>query len=235
MDDTFIVTNLVYQNLVSFIKNKSKTDNIFNLVTTSNVNAFLSKKMKKLTARVFRTYNSSKLYEAEILNTIKGHAIKINPTKGFSGNYKSSFDKLSFDKSSFNKSSFDKLSLSESTIIKIINDANIAVAVLCNHQKNVSKDNTIKLKEKIEKLKNKEKEKNKEKIEKNKEKIQSLKDKEKYNHLALGTSKLNYIDPRITVSILKQFNIPISVYFNKSQMEKFSWAIDYPNVINFIF
>ena len=61
------------------------------------------------------------------------------------------------------------------------------------------------------------------------------KDKEKYKHLALGTSKLNYIDPRITVSILKQFNIPISVYFNKSQMEKFSWAIDYPNVINFIF
>ena len=94
---------------------------------------------------------------------------------------------------------------------------------MCNHQKNVGKNdvNKITLKEKIDKL-----DKNSPSY---KKKITLLKEKEKYKHLALGTSKLNYIDPRITVSFLKQFNIPVTAFFNASQIEKFAWAMDATN------
>ena len=44
--------------------------------------------------------------------------------------------------------------------------------------------------------------------------------------IALGTSKLNYLDPRISVSWCKQFGVPIEKVYNRSQREKFSWAID---------
>ena len=66
-----------------------------------------------------------------------------------------------------------------------------------------------------------------------KEKVKILKEKDKYSHLALGTSKLNYIDPRITIAFLKKHNIPIEKYFNIAQMSKFKWAMDVRN--DFIF
>lgn len=44
--------------------------------------------------------------------------------------------------------------------------------------------------------------------------------------IALGTSKLNYLDPRITVAWCKKWEVPIEKIYNKSQREKFAWAID---------
>lgn len=82
-------------------------------------------------------------------------------------------------------------------------------------------------------------------------------DREENKQIALGTSKLNYLDPRISVawwddvfvgcavkvlriyalliltscfflfpSRCKKFNIPIEKIYNKTQREKFAWAID---------
>ena len=44
--------------------------------------------------------------------------------------------------------------------------------------------------------------------------------------IALGTSKLNYLDPRISVAWCKKWEVPIEKIYNKSQREKFAWAID---------
>lgn len=72
-----------------------------------------------------------------------------------------------------------------------------------------------------------------EKLEGNVEKLQQrievmkiqAEDKEDNKEVALGTSKINYIDPRLTVVFAKKFDIPIERLFNKSLREKFDWAI----------
>ena len=72
-------------------------------------------------------------------------------------------------------------------------------------------------------------------------------DKEENKTIALGTSKLNYLDPRISVAWCKKFDVPIEKVgivvcfhflhfirlhvtkfqvYNKTQREKFRWAID---------
>ncbi len=51
-------------------------------------------------------------------------------------------------------------------------------------------------------------------------------DKEENKNIALGTSKLNYLDPRISVAWCKRFDVPIEKVYNKTQREKFRWAID---------
>ncbi|KAI1980593.1 DNA topoisomerase 1 [Ophidiomyces ophidiicola] len=50
-------------------------------------------------------------------------------------------------------------------------------------------------------------------------------DKEENKEVALGTSKINYIDPRLTVVFTKKFNVPIEKFFSKTLREKFDWAI----------
>ncbi len=44
--------------------------------------------------------------------------------------------------------------------------------------------------------------------------------------VALGTSKINYLDPRITVAWCKRHEVPIEKVFNKSLLSKFFWAMD---------
>ncbi|KAH3666114.1 hypothetical protein OGAPHI_004303 [Ogataea philodendri] len=53
-----------------------------------------------------------------------------------------------------------------------------------------------------------------------------LKDKEDNSQVALSTSKINYIDPRLTVMFSKKFDVPIEKLFTKTLREKFAWAID---------
>jgi DNA topoisomerase-1 len=52
-----------------------------------------------------------------------------------------------------------------------------------------------------------------------------MEDKEGNKEVALGTSKINYIDPRLTVVFSKKFNVPIERFFSKTLREKFDWAI----------
>ncbi|KAI2788995.1 DNA topoisomerase 1 [Penicillium oxalicum] len=55
--------------------------------------------------------------------------------------------------------------------------------------------------------------------------ILQAQDKEENKEVALGTSKINYIDPRLTVVFSKKFNVPIERFFSKALREKFEWAI----------
>ena len=62
------------------------------------------------------------------------------------------------------------------------------------------------------------------------ERIQAAKhqviDKDENKTTALGTSKTNYIDPRITVAWCEGHQVPMERMFNKSLREKFKWAMD---------
>ncbi|KAK8126618.1 uncharacterized protein PG998_002377 [Apiospora kogelbergensis] len=50
-------------------------------------------------------------------------------------------------------------------------------------------------------------------------------DREGNKEVALGTSKINYIDPRLTVVFCQKFDVPIEKFFSKTLREKFNWAI----------
>ena len=197
---TVKVDELVYKNLQDFTQNKSKNDDIFNKIKTSDVNDYLKTLMTGLTAKVFRTYNASNLFADELDSVSKKYE---NYTKD---------DKFDLLLDGFNK-------------------ANAKVALLCNHQKNISKnfsEQTNKIKNQLKELKQKKKEaKNPSKL---KDRINKLKIKldlkQELKNLSLGTSKINYIDPRITVSFMKKHNLEIDKIFNKSLQEKFKWAFE---------
>jgi DNA topoisomerase-1 len=174
--------------------------------------------MKKLTARVFRTYNSSKLYQDEIMRLCK----KPNSTKNYDSSKGFDYSKPSYGNVATMTKSEKAVTMTKADVIEILNNANIAVAMLCNHQKNVGKGSQS-LKDKIDKL---DKSGKVDKSSKSyKDKVKKLKEKEKSSHLALGTSKLNYIDPRITVAFLKKNKIDPSEYYNERELTKFKWAL----------
>lgn len=50
--------------------------------------------------------------------------------------------------------------------------------------------------------------------------------KDELKTVALGTSKINYLDPRITIAWCKRSEVPIEKIFNKSLLSKFHWAME---------
>ena len=197
---TFTVTESVYNNLVEFKRNKTKNDDIFDKIKTSDMNEYLKTFMDGLTAKVFRTYNASNLFAKEL-------------------------DEITEKYSNYTKD--DKFDL----LLDGFNKANAKVALLCNHQKNISKNFSEQIKKSRDQIKElKEKKKNSKDPEKYELKIKKLKIKlelkEELKNLSLGTSKINYIDPRITVGFMKKHNIPMDKIFNKSLQEKFKWAFE---------
>lgn len=212
---TLEVDELVYNNLIEFKKNKSNSDQLFDLINSNDVNKYLQSFMKNLTAKVFRTYNASNLFQKEL-------------------------KKISKKYDSYNEN--DKINI----LLDEFNKANAKVAMLCNHQKNITKstnqqienlDKMIKnAKEKI-KLAKKAKKKNNVKIEKMKSVLKKLIAKKvlktELKNISLGTSKINYIDARISVAFIKKHKIPIDKIFSKTLQEKFKWATNVDE--NFVF
>lgn len=201
------VDEQVYVNLQEFMKGKDKKNDLFDLVSSNDVNKYLKSFMKGLTAKVFRTLNASFNFQKELKNI----------TKKYEGYEKD--DKINVLLNEFNK-------------------ANTKIAALCNHQKKASKthdkqvdaiDKRIKeYKKKLKKLDNSKK--NGTRIKKMKNKIKELRAKKsmkiEQKNLSLGTSKINYIDPRITVAFMKKHDINIDKVFSKTLQSKFKWAFD---------
>mmetsp|Transcript_21486 Transcript_21486/g.36650 ORF Transcript_21486/g.36650 Transcript_21486/m.36650 type:complete len:784 (+) Transcript_21486:42-2393(+) len=276
----------VYENFKRFCKKKKVTDDVFSDLTPTILNNHLKTIMDGLSAKVFRTYNASKTLQDELMKT--------EEAKGWK-----------------------RLTAAEKVVE--YNNANREVAILCNHQKTVSKAQEATLDtlgEKLETLKTQKKELKKilenmtngkkkkiplkknikeeqEKVAKALEKAKSMKEKAKtkeekiaateqdekakqmrkelgelkftQNHLwekepskdqvvkkienwkekikkmelnikhkddnkevALGTSKLNYMDPRISVAWCKRNDVPIEKVFSKTMRDKFNWAMAVP-------
>eukprot|EP00897_Mesotaenium_endlicherianum_P003362 jgi/Mesen1/3053/ME000018S02365 len=216
----------VYRAVGDFQKGKRKDDDIFDKLDTSKLNAHLKDIMPGLTAKVFRTYNASITLD-NLLQDTAGSSVQ--------------------------------------EIVADYQRANKEVAILCNHQRSVSKAHAgqmEKLEGKLAELegiveelevdldrarKNKpplKKDKDdapkrqqsveqmEKKLEQTKKKIDKMqldmKVKEDLKTVALGTSKINYMDPRISVSWCKRHDVPIEKIFNKSLLAKFAWAMDVP-------
>ena len=197
------VSSHIYENLKKFVENKSKNDKIFDLITPLILNKYLNSLLEGLTTKVWRTYNASIYFQNE-LNKIKPSDFK-NMDKNEKINY----------------------------LITIFNKANTVVAILCNHHKatkSSSDDIANKIDIQIDKLQIKKKKYSydKKKVTSINNKIKILKLKKetkiKMSGVSLGTSKDNYIDPRIIFAFMQKYDIPYDKLIRKSSQKRFDWA-----------
>ncbi|KAK4851891.1 hypothetical protein QYF36_019214 [Acer negundo] len=214
----------VYKAIGQFQGGKKQNDDLFDKLDTAKLNAHLKELMPGLTAKVFRTFNASITLDEMLSKGTKQGEVAEK--------------------------------------ILVYQHANKRVAIICNHQRTVSKSHGAqmsKLTDKIEELKDVIKDlkidldrakkgkpplkdsdgKQKrnltpeaidKKIAQTNVKIEKMerdmKTKEDLKSVALGTSKINYLDPRITVAWCKRHDVPIEKIFNKSLLAKFAWAMD---------
>ncbi|KAI1264121.1 eukaryotic DNA topoisomerase I [Xylariaceae sp. FL1019] len=298
--DEVTVDRQVFKNLRVFKKSPKKDgDDIFDRLTTSQLNKHLSNYMTGLTAKVFRTYNASftmsnllreipneKKTVAEVMKLYndcnREVAILCNHKRTVGASHEAQMEKLGdrikglkyqmwrnkhmildVDPKMKKKKGADFFEL----------DPELDEAWILEHQNFLVEEQRTKIEKKFEKdnqkrqengekimpdkelkerltaaddLAKKFKKENKskkveaegkgptvEKIEGNIKKIEDrirtlelqAADRDGNKEVALGTSKINYIDPRLTVVFANKFEVPIEKFFSKTLREKFHWAI----------
>nr|XP_006814310.1 PREDICTED: DNA topoisomerase 1-like [Saccoglossus kowalevskii] len=215
------VEKRVYKNLQLFMDNKSPGDDVFDRLNTSILNKHLQELMEGLTAKVFRTFNASKTLQDqlnELTNPDDSVTAKIlsynraNRAVAVLCNHQRAIPKT-FDKQMLNMQ--EKIKKKNDTI----KDAKKDYKKLKGEYKSSRDD---RLKSALERKKKQ--------LERLEEQLMKLEvqatDKEENKDIALGTSKLNYLDPRISVAWCKKWEVPLEKIYNRTQREKFQWAID---------
>ncbi|XP_060133542.1 DNA topoisomerase I, mitochondrial isoform X3 [Zootoca vivipara] len=215
------VEKQVFKNLQLFMENKGPGDDLFDRLSTSTLNKHLQDLMEGLTAKVFRTYNASITLQEQLdalTNEDDNVAAKLlsynraNRAVAILCNHQRATPKT-FEKSMQNLQA--KINVKRDQLCDAKLELKRAKAD-CKSKRDLKSKATLEKKQKhIEKLE--------EQLEKL---VLQATDKEENKQIALGTSKLNYLDPRISVAWCKRFCVPIEKIFNKTQREKFAWAID---------
>jgi len=206
--NSITIEKIIKDNIKSFSDKKEKYEELFDLISSSDVNTYLQTFMKDLTAKVYRSYNASNIFQKELLKINKKYCKDATATTDI--------------------------------LLGEYNKANIKVAKLLNHQKNINRshkeqvdkisDMIKKQKGVLKKMKTKRSASNTSRMEKIRTRIKDLKGKkdlkEEMKNISLGTSKENYIDPRITIAFMKKHAIPIEKLFTVKLQKKFKWAFE---------
>lgn len=214
------VEKRVFKNLQLFMENKAPGDDLFDRLNTQIMNKHLNELMEGLTAKVFRTYNASWTLQQQldeltseddsvaekILSYNRANravAILCNHQRSVPKNHAKSMEKL--------KEKIDQKRESVTDAQRQIKDA-----------QRDAKHGSVKEKVLYDKKKKM--------LERMKEQLMKLEvqetDRDENKSIALGTSKLNYLDPRISVAWCKKYDVPVEKIYNKTQRDKFRWAID---------
>ncbi|KAI9986952.1 hypothetical protein PInf_026021 [Phytophthora infestans] len=240
----------VYHNLQKFCTKKGKNEEVFHELSVTELNKHLSSLMPGLSAKVFRTFNASFTLEKELPGPsgqeLDPHgklevapkvvlyndanrkvAILCNHQRTAPKSFDTTLDKMNAqlgqlkDQLKDLKQMQKLIAAGKGSSVKLKKekpasekeeDALAKKAQAHLFQRTPSADQVAK------------------KIESWKKKIKALslrlQDKTDNKEVALGTSKLNYMDPRITVAWCKRNEVPISAVFSKTLREKFVWAMD---------
>ncbi|KAF2365427.1 DNA topoisomerase I DNA binding eukaryotic-type [Trinorchestia longiramus] len=215
------VEKRVFKNVKLFMENKAPADDLFDRLNTQIMNKHLNELMEGLTAKVFRTYNASRTLQEQLnkmTNADDDLAAKVlsynraNREVAILCNHQRSVPKT-FDQSMANlqKKIDDKKEMieeAEKDLKTLKRQAKQGGSVSEKAMYDKKKKQVDRLQEQLRKLEI------------------SATDKEENKQIALGTSKLNYLDPRISVAWCKKFDVPIERVYNKTQRMKFQWAIE---------
>ena len=245
----------VFAKLPKLMQGKEPTHNIFDQLSPSLVNKQLHEFMPKLTAKVFRTYNASIVLDQELWKMPDGLdleqkkvfyteantrvAILCNHQRTVAADHGSKMEKLEEKK----KTDEQALEFMKKALPKA----------------KKQKDKATEVKEwtkQPDKKKPKEGqpkpvpvykwEKKRRTVDQIKKKIVSLSErikkqeadmamKNSSSEVSLSTSKINYMDPRVTIAWCKRYEVPIDnrAIFPKALLEKFAWAMSAESTYRF--
>lgn len=219
--NTVKIQSEVYENLKRFVVGKDPTNDLFDLITTSSLNEYLKSFMEGLSAKVFRTYNASICLQQELAKMKNSNqtveekvqfytdanrevAILCNHQKSTPKNFETQMEKLQ-DKL---KEKLDVIVMLEDHL-KFLKTGHHPVKTdkkLPTNDENTRKA-LVRAKTTVKSMEIR------------------LKMKDDNKTVALGTSKINYMDPRITVAWCKKDEVPIERVFPKTLRAKFIWAM----------
>ncbi|KAM6977812.1 DNA topoisomerase 1 [Aplochiton taeniatus] len=215
------VEKRVFKNLQLFMECKEPEDDLFDRLSTTILNKHLQELMEGLTAKVFRTYNASITLQQQLKEltnpdeSIPGKLLSYNRANravAILCNHQRAPPKT-FEKSMQNLQT--KIEDKEAQLSTARKQLKSAKAEHKGSRDDRSKK-AVELKRKAV-----------QRIEEQLMKLQmQATDREENKQIALGTSKLNYLDPRISVAWCKKWEVPVEKIFNKTQREKFAWAMD---------
>ncbi|XP_059060387.1 DNA topoisomerase I, mitochondrial [Achroia grisella] len=214
------VLKRVFKNLELFIENKKDSDDLFDRLNTQTLNEHLKELMPALTAKVFRTYNASitlqrQLDELTDANTSipekilaynranRAVAVLCNHQRAVPKGHSKSMEALK-EKIQTKRDQIDEAEHDLKDSQKAAKRGSVKEKLVCDKKKKALE----RLKEQLKKLE-----------------LQET-DRDENKTIALGTSKLNYLDPRISVAWCKKHGVPLEKIYNKTQRDKFRWAID---------
>ncbi|EGW11706.1 DNA topoisomerase I, mitochondrial [Cricetulus griseus] len=214
------VEKLVFQNLQHFMEDKDPGDNLFDALTTASLNKHLQGLMEGLTARVFRTYNASVTLQEQLRVLTRAEdsltskvlaynranravAILCNHQRAIPKTFEKSMQKLQ------QKIETKKAQVTEAQVELEKSKADLRTRGGSKSKSFLRKQQRLlKLEEQLARLHKK------------------ATDKEENKQVALGTAKLNYLDPRISIAWCKRFGVPIEKIYHKTQRERFAWAFN---------
>ncbi|CAG4944163.1 unnamed protein product [Colias eurytheme] len=214
------VEKRVFKNLELFMENKKGSDDLFDRLNTQTLNDHLKDLMPGLTAKVFRTYNASITLQRQLEELTdpdatvpemilaynranRAVAILCNHQRAVPKGHSKSMEALK-EKIQAKRDQVDEAEEDLREASKAAKRGSVKEKLACDKKKKALE----RLREQLKKLE-----------------LQET-DKDENKTIALGTSKLNYLDPRISVSWCKKHNVPIEKIYNKTQRDKFRWAID---------
>jgi len=233
--NTVEIPKIIFQNLSMFVKGKKKGANVFEDVDPSMVNDYLKGMMDGLSAKVFRTHNASVCLQQELAKTKKFKlglgSTNITPMSAIHEkkyfydtcnkqvailcNHKRTVNEVKFGESSARMD--EKITKAKNVVKEYKRHLKVASGKVSKPTKEEAKYATYDRLVIKKQLKKKEDYLQKLKMNKN------LKIENK--DVALGTSKINYMDPRITVAFCKRIELPIEKVFNRALLDKFPWAM----------
>ncbi|XP_032308530.1 DNA topoisomerase 1 isoform X3 [Drosophila ananassae] len=213
------VEKRVFKNLELFMEHKKDGDDLFDRLNTQVLNEHLKELMDGLTAKVFRTYNASKTLQSQLdlltdpsatvpekllayNRANRAVAILCNHQRSVPKGHQKSMENLK-EKIKAKRDAIDDCEAEYHDLKKAAKRGSVKEKVLADKKgKQLER-----LKEQLKKLE-----------------LQET-DRDENKTIALGTSKLNYLDPRISVAWCKKHGVPIEKIFNKTQRTKFLWAV----------
>lgn len=263
-----VVEPIIHKNLAIFMqKPKTKTDLIFDRLTTTSLNKYLNGLMPGLSAKVFRTYNASHTFQVELAKTPKEGsvhdlilsynranrqvAVLCNHQRSVPKTHQTSMQKLSekitdmkYQRHLVRKSLREMMSREElqEECPQALQDesdmdeetiARKALEETAASQKQGEGEEQDGGRSTNDSPTKRSKQPSRESLQKKLAaltlRIQAAKnqriDRDENKTTALGTSKTNYIDPRITAAWCQQHGVPLEKLFNKTLREKFKWAM----------
>ncbi|XP_049851047.1 DNA topoisomerase I, mitochondrial-like [Schistocerca gregaria] len=236
------VPSIIYSNMESFINSKKPKENIFDLLSTGSLNKHLNSQMPGLTAKVFRTYNASITLQnqldkfTEVFNeSPESHKRtdselllfynRANRQVAILCNHQRTVPKQLNRQVELIDQRIESLKAKKkeikASLKALVSEEGEAEAAKPQRKKRrtdkESKSNSSRSTE-LEK-----------KLHRINTRIQILTinkmDRGEGSQIQNSTSKINYMDPRITVAWCSKCNFDLKKVFSKTLIEKFQWAI----------